>query len=223
MLYTRLHMAQRLHMLNAPVERRLLHNGTRIFALLGKATRFGIAPFGPEDVHTSWAVTAEFGCIRLERLSGDEEVTSMEAYLPTPLSYDYGITGMSGAPEITRLVFGLLPAELEQLVTLMRRGTFPVLGYSATEVKCGVSSGIVPGRWPHILVSNLVSYGNVLSLEMFARIIIASMPHGNLFSRYPALRPVFKEMLRLIVVQRRGFPYSREMLGLAPAEVSALK
>src|ERR1051325_4150089 len=123
-------MAQRLNLLEKSVEWRLLQKGQRLFALLGKATPTGMAPFGPEDVRTSWAVTAEFGCIRLERLTGDEEITGLTLALPTSLSYGYGVVADGGAEELSRLVFGLLPQEMEELVNTMRRGSFPQLGYS---------------------------------------------------------------------------------------------
>src|SRR5689334_11910169 len=101
-------MPQCLNAVETSLEWRLLQKGSRTFALLGKATPFGISPFTREDVTRSWAVTAESGCIRLERLAGDEEVTGLELFLPTPLTYDYGIVGSSGVPDLARTVFGLL-------------------------------------------------------------------------------------------------------------------
>ena len=62
----------------------------------------------------SWALTAEFGCLRLERLSGDEEVTGQQLFLPLPADYDYGIVGTDKSPETTRAIFGLLPSELDR-------------------------------------------------------------------------------------------------------------
>jgi len=216
-------MAQPLNTLTNSVEWRLLQKGARLFALLGKATPFGIAPFGPEDVRRSWAVTAEFGSIRLERLTGEEEVTGLELALPTPFSYEYGITGISGAPELTRAVFGLLPSEMEELINALRRGSFPVLGFSPADMKCSISSCVIPGRWPHIVVSNLPLYGNVVSLETFVRILISSLPNGNLGIRFPGLQQVVKEILRLMVSQRVGNPYCKEMLDLTPADLLAEK
>ena len=148
-------MAHTLNMLTSPVEMALLRKGSRVFALLGKATRDGLEAFGRDDVLRSWAVTAEYGCLRLERLSGDEEVTGLELFLPTPFSYSYGIAGTGEAPELTRAVFGLLPSELEELVTILRRDSFPVLGYSVGETKCSICSSVIPGSWPHVVVSNL--------------------------------------------------------------------
>ena len=216
-------MAQPLNTLAHPVEFRLLQKGARLFALLGKATPFGIAPYGAEDIRRSWAVTAEFGSIRLERLSGDEEVTGLELALPTPFSYEYGITGICGAPELTRAVFGLLPSEMEELIKVLRKGSFPVLGYSPGDQKCCISSCTIPGRWPHIVVSNLPLYGNVVSLETFVRILISSLPHGNLGIRFPGLQDLVKEILRLMVSQRSGSPYCREMVDLTPADALAQK
>ena len=210
-------------MLNAPVQWCLLRKGPRVFALLGKATPFGLAPFGRKDLPASWAVTAEFGCLRLERLSGEEEVTGDALFLPTPLSYEYGITGANESPELTRAVFGLLPSELDQLVTVLRRGSFPMLGFSLADLKCSISSCVIPGYWPHLVTSNLALYGNVVSLESFIRILVSSLPHGHLGVRYPALQPVFKQMMRLMVFQRRGVPYSKEMLEMSPALALAAK
>src|ERR1051325_8097256 len=216
-------MAQRLNLLEKSVEWRLLQKGQRLFALLGKATPNGMAPFGPEDVRRSWAVTAEFGCIRLERLTGDEEVTGLELFLPTPLTYDYGISGVSGAPELTRAIFGLLPSEMEELVNALRRGSFPVLGFSLRDLKCSISSTIIPACWPHLVVSNLALYGNVVSVETFIKILVSSLPHGHLGIRFPGLQQVAKEILSLMGAQRPGIPYCKEMISLAPAEALAEK
>jgi|SRR5215831_582551 hypothetical protein len=216
-------MAQRLNLLNAPVEWRILQKGQRLFALLGKAAPGGLQPYGPDDIARGWAVTAEFGCIRLERLVGDEEVTGLEVFLPTPVSYDYGISGVSGAPELTRAIFGLLPSELEELVTTLRRGSFPVLGYSLNDIKCSISSCVIPGCWPHLVVSNLALYGNVVSVETFVKILVSSLPNGHLGIRFPALQQVAKEILSLMGTQRPGIPYCKEMLELAPADVVAAK
>jgi len=210
-------------MTNIPLEWRVLQKGGRVFALLGKATDAGIVPFEAKDVRRSWAVTAEFGCIRLERLSGDEHVTGLEVFLPSPFSYDYGIMGMSGATEITRTIFGLLPAEMEELVTALRGGSFPILGYSDPELKCSISSTVIPGRWPHVVVSNVAQYGNVVCLETFVRIIVSSLPNGHLGVRFPNLQGVAKEILQLMGTQRPGLPYYKEMLDLSIADVLATK
>jgi hypothetical protein len=214
-------MAQYLNTLSSSVEWRLLQKGTRVFALLGKATPAGITSLGPADIRRSWAVTAEHGCLRLERLSGEEEVTELELFLPTPFSYEYGITGVGGAPEIIRAVFGLLPSEFEELVTVLRRGSFPVLGYSPGDLKCNISSCIIPRRWPHVVVSNLALYGNVVCLETFMRIVISSLPQGHLAIRFPGLQQVVKQILMLIGVRRCGFPYTKEMLNLVPTDALA--
>jgi hypothetical protein len=209
-------MAQCLNTLKAPVRWSLLRKGPRVFALLGKPTPLGLAAFGRNDVSRSWALTAEFGALRLERLSGDEQVSGDHCYLPTAASYEYGVTGASDSPEATRAVFGLLPCELEQLVTVLRRGSFPVLGYSDTDLKCSLSSCVIPAYWPHVVVSNLAVYGNVVSLEIFVRILLSSVPQGQLGVRFPSLQPVIRQMLKLLIVQRRGIPYSREMLEIIP-------
>jgi hypothetical protein len=187
-----------------------------VFALLGKATPAGIVSFGGQDVAHNWALTAELGCLRLERLSGDEEVIGDHFYLPTPFSYEYGVTGSSDSPDIVRAVFGLLPSELEHLVMLLRRGSFPVLGYSDTELKCGITCAIIPPYWPHVVVSNMAVYGNTVSVEAFVRILVSSLPQTHLGLRYPSLQPVVKQMLRLLLLQRRGIPYTKELLELAP-------
>src|SRR5581483_6612393 len=202
-------MATPLNQLEAPVEWRLLQKDSRVFALLGKATPAGIAPFGRDDVNRSWAVTAEFGCLRLEKLTGDEEVTGLEVYLPTPISYDYGIAGISGAPELSRAVFGLLPSELEELVTALRRGSFPVLGFALNETKCSISTGIIPSYWPHVVVSNLPLYGNVVSFEAFIRVLVSSLPNGQLGIRFPGLQELAKEILKLRGSERPGVPYCK--------------
>ena len=216
-------MMQTLNNATAPVEWCLMRKGLRVFGLLGKATPSGIAPFGREDLAHGWAVTAEYGCLRLERLSGDEEVTGLDLFLPTPLTYEYGIAGTSGASELTRAVFGLLPCELEELVTVLRRGSFPVLGFSLGEIKCSISSCVIPGYWPHVIVSNLALYGNVVSVETFVRILVSSLPQGHLTTRFPALQPVIKRMMKLSIARPRGIPYNSEILNLAPAEVLASK
>src|SRR5690242_17745357 len=103
-------------MLSYSVERCVVRRGSRVFGLLGRATKSGIVPFGPQDVAKGWAVTAEYGCLRLERLTGEEEPTGLELLLPSAFSREFGIAGASEAPALTRAVFGLLPSELEQFL-----------------------------------------------------------------------------------------------------------
>jgi hypothetical protein len=213
-------MALCLNRLTTPMPGCLLHKGQRVFALLGKATPLGLAAFSREDVSRSWALTAEFGCLRLERLSGDEELTGEQVYLPLPTDYDYGITGPDKSPEITRAVFGLLASELEQLVSVLRRGGFPVLGFSQRDLRCSLTCGIIPGHWPHVVISDMALHGNVVSLEALVRVLVASLPQARLSSRFPHLQPVFEQMMRLVVKPRRGIPYCREMLELAPGPAS---
>jgi hypothetical protein len=210
-------------MLSTPVQWCLLRKGPRVFALLGKATPNGLAPFGRDDVVGSWAVTSELGCLRLERLYGDEEVTSDQFYLPTPFCYDYGIIGPNESPETTRAVFGLLSWELEELVNRLRHGSFPVLGFSRTDLRCAISSCIIPGHWPHVVTSNLALYGNVVTPETFIRVLVSSMPQGQLSARFPSLQPIFKQLMRLSVMPRRGVPYCKDMLELTPARALAAK
>jgi hypothetical protein len=210
-------MALCMNMLNRPVQGCLLQKGSRVFALLGKVTPSGLTCFRREDVAGGWALTAEFGCLRLERLCGDEEVTGDQLFLPTPSSYHYGIAGDNDSPEVVRAVFGLLPRELEQLVDVLRRGSFPMLGFSLGELKCSLSSCMIPGQWPHVVTSNLALYGNVVSLETFMRVLASSLPQGQLTVRFPALLPVFKQVMRLTVFRRRGNLYTKEALELAPA------
>jgi hypothetical protein len=214
-------MALSLATLNSPVQWCVLHKGLRVFALLGKATPLGLSAFARQDVSKSWALTAEAGALRLERLSGDEEVTGEQLFLPTPFSNDYGVSGGLDSQETTRAIFGLLPQELEQLITVLQRGSFPVLGFSQTELRCSISSCTIPGCWPHIISSNLALYGNVLSLETFIRVLVSSMPQGQLSARYPSLQPVFKRLMKLTITPRRGIPYCREMLEMAPAPALA--
>ena len=214
-------MALCLNRLSTPVQRCVLRKGSRIIGLLGKATPFGLLQFGHADVSHSWALTAEFGCLRLERLVGDEEVLEERLFLPTPSSADYGLTGGDASAEMAHAVFGLLPGELEQLVGALRRGNFPVLGFSQTDLKCSLSSCTIPAFWPHVVTSNLALYGNVVSLEAFARVIIASLPEGQLRTRFPDLQPLFKRLIKMLIAQRRGIPYVKELLDLAPAPTPA--
>ncbi len=216
-------MALCLNSLSIPVEGCVVRKGARVFALLGKATPFGVDSFGREDVLRHWALTAEFGCLRLERMAGDEELTGDRVFLPTSLSYNYGITGGSESAEMARAVFGLLPEELELLVMVLRRGGFPVLGFSYTDLKCSLSSCIIPGCWPHVVTSSLALYGNVLSLETFIRVVVSSLPQGRLGVRFPSLQPVFKHLMRLLVARRRGVPYTKDMLEVAPTPALAAR
>jgi hypothetical protein len=209
-------MPQSLKMLNTSAQWSVLRNGSRVFGLLGKATPFGLSSFTRQDIPRAWALTAEFGCLRLERLTGEEEVTTDQLVLPTPFSYEYGIDGVSDCSETTRAVFGLLPGELEQLVSVMRQGSFPVLGFSQVDLRCSISGCTIPGYWPHVIVSNMALYGNVASLETFVRIVVASLPQGRLALRFPALQSVIKQLMKIMATQRRGILYSREMLELMP-------
>jgi hypothetical protein len=200
-----------------------MRKGPRVFGLLGKATHAGFTAFGADDVSRSWAVTAEHGCLRLEKMSGDEEVTGLELLLPTAMCYDYGIAGADHSPALTRAVFGLLPGELEDTVSILRRGNFPVLSFSRVSTKCSFSSTIIPGCWPHVVISDQALYGNVLSVESFVRLLVASLPHGHLAVRFPALQPMLKQMMTLMIAQRRGLPCNSEVLNLVPAEAFAAK
>jgi hypothetical protein len=205
--------------LNAPVQRCILRKGPRVFALLGKASPTGLAPFKRGEISESWALTAEFGCLRLERLTGDEEVAEERLILPTPGSADYGVMGGEPSSAMARAIFGLLSSELEQLIRILRRDNFPVLGFSQTELKCSLSSCVIPSNWPHVVISNLALYGNVVTVEAFIRIIIASLPQGHLGRRFPKLQPLFKRLIKIMVAQRRGMPYIQELLEVAPAPV----
>jgi hypothetical protein len=209
-------MAVCLNKLSAAAQGCLLRRGPRVFALLGKVTPSGLAPFTRRDVTGSWALTAECGCLRLERLSGEEEVTGAQVFLPVPSSYDYGVTGAHGSPEMARAIFGVLAPELEQLVSVLRRGSFPVLGFSLGDLRCSISSGIIPGYWPHLVISNMALHGNVLSLETFMRIVVSSLPQSRLSSRFPSLQPALKQMMRMVVMPRRGILYTKEAVALAP-------
>ena len=209
-------MALCLSKLTTPMPGCLLRKKQRIFALLGKATPLGLAAFSREDISRSWALTAEFGCLRLEQLSGDEEVTGEQVYLPLPADYDYGITGPDKSPQLTRAVFGLLASELEQLISAMRRGGFPVLGFSQRDLRCSLTGSVIPGYWPHVVISNMALHGNTVSLEAFVRVMVASLPQARLSTRFPDLQPIFKQMMRLVVKPRYGVPFCHEMLELVP-------
>ena len=214
-------MALSLSTLTHPVQWCVLRRGFRVFALLGKPTPFGVSPFQRQDVGRSWGLTAEFGALRLERMAGEEELTGEQLFLPTPFSNDYGVSGGLSSQEVTRAVFGLLPQELEQLVTVLQRGSFPILGFSQTELRCSISCSTIPGCWPHVVTSNLALYGNVLSVETFVRILVCSLPQGQLSARFPALQPVFKRLMKIMILPRRGLPYSKELLEMAPSPALA--
>jgi hypothetical protein len=216
-------MALRLDTIGSPQELCVLKKGARVFALLGKATPFGVTAFRREDIGYSWAVTAEFGCIRLERLTGEEEITGLRLALPTSVSYDYGVLAMGGSEDLSRIIFGLLPAEMEELVNAMRRGSFPQLGYSYTDMQCSINSTVIPSRWPHFVVSNAPQYGNVVSLEAFVRVLVSSLPHGRLDARLPNLQSVALQILKLMGSERPGVPFYSDLLTLAPAGVLAGK
>jgi hypothetical protein len=201
----------------APVAWALLRKGSRVFALLGKVSPAGLAPFGRSDLANGWALTAEFGCLRLERLSGAEELTGGHLVLPTAGCYDYGVAGVPSSPELVRAIFGLLPSELEELVTVLRRGGFPVLGFSRGDLTCSISACVIPAYWPHVVTSNMSVCGNILSLETFVRIMVSSIGPGRLALRFPGLEPVLRPMVRLVIAYRRGLPYHRESLALAPS------
>jgi hypothetical protein len=209
-------MTLSLNRVTTPIQKCLLRKGTRVFGLLGKATPYGVSAFRRSDLHSEWAVTAEFGCLRLERLCGDEEFTGDHLVLPTAASYDYGVTGPNQSADTVRAVFGLLTSELEQLVTGLRLGGAPVLGFSRRDLRCSISCCVIPGLWPHIVISNRAIYGNVVSLETFMRSVVASLPEGKLGVRFPELQPVFKQMMKLRIVQRRGILYTDELLAPKP-------
>jgi hypothetical protein len=214
-------MAFCLSNLSTPIPGCLLRKGPRVFALLGKATPLGLAAFSREDLSRSWALTAEFGCLRLECLSGDEEVTGEQVFLPLPSDYNYGVTGADESSDVNRAVFGLLASELEQLITVLRRGSFPVLGFSQRDQRCSLTCCTIPGYWPHVVTSSMALHGNLVSLEAFVRVMVASLPQARLSTRFPDLQPVFKQMMRLVVRPRSGIPYSQEMLELAPGPALA--
>ena len=50
--------------------------------------------------------------------------------------------------------------------------------------------------------------------------MVASLPQARLSVRFPDLQPVFERMMRVVVKRRRGIPYSREMLEVAPGPVT---
>jgi hypothetical protein len=207
-------------MLESPVQRCLLKKGPRLFGLLGRPTPAGLAGFGPAHLVNHWALTAEWGCLRLERLTGEEEVTGHHLFLPTALCYDYGVTACNRSPAVARAVFGLLSWELDKLVAYLRRGGFPVLGFSRTDLLCAITGCIIPAYWPHVVTSNHALHGNVVSLETFIRILVSSLPEGQLAARFPQLQTVFRQMLPLTLPARPGVPYLKEILELAPAALA---
>jgi hypothetical protein len=211
-VHTARQMGLCLNTLGSSVQRGVLRKGNRIFGLLGKATPAGLNCFHRNDVGRAWALTAENGRLRLERLSGDEELTGDQLVLPTPFSYDYGITGMNESVQMTRAVFGVLPGELELLVSVLRRGSFPVLGFAESEIKCSISDCMIPTHWPHIVTSNTPLFGNIVSLETFVRITVASIPQGHLGNRYPQLQPVLNQLMKTMLAPRPGMLYTQEVV-----------
>ncbi len=212
-----------LDMISSPIERCVIRKGSRVIGLLGRATTTGIVPFAPADVGVGWAVTAEHGTLRLEQLSGDEESTGLELFLPTAFSRDYGIAGAFAAPTLTRAVFGMLPAELDEMLAVLRQGNFPQMALSRLPLRCAISSAIIPSGWPHVLVSNQPLYGNVICLESFIRILVSSLPEGKLATRFPSLFPTLKRLMTLAVSKRAGAPYLPEVLKCAPLEPAVPK
>src|SRR5260370_18673459 len=101
-------MPQCLKTLNTSAQWNVLRHGSRVFGLLGKATPFGLTSFTGHDIARAWALTAESGCLRLERLSGEEEVTTDQLVLPTPFSYEFVIDGLTCSSAMTRAIFGPL-------------------------------------------------------------------------------------------------------------------
>ncbi len=200
-----------------------MRNGSRVFALVGKPTAEGLIPFESRDVGRTWAVTCEFGCLRLERLTGAEELTDLALFLSTPFTYDYGVGMPNENPELTRAVFGLLPAELELIVTALRQDSFPILGFSNTDLRCAISCNVIPAGWPHVVLSNMALYGNVVCVETFVRIIVSSPSSNHLTSRHPELRAKLKQLMALILMRRGGLPYDLEFLAGTPDMVLASK
>src|SRR5262245_61998483 len=112
---------------------------------------------------------------------------------------------------------------MERLVTTLGGGSFPVLGVFLSECKCTIRSTIIPCFWPNVVVSNLPLYGNIICFETFVRVLVSSLPHGQLGLRFPGLQEVAKEILRLMGTQRSGIPYCKEMLELLPADLVTAK
>jgi hypothetical protein len=73
------------------------------------------------------------------------------------------------------------------------------------------------------VTSNLALYGNVVTPETFIRVLVSSMPQGQLSARFPSLQPIFKQLMRLSVMPRRGVPYCKDMLELTPARALIAK
>jgi hypothetical protein len=216
-------MALLLNHLTTPLQWCLMRKGSRRFALLGKAGLAGLEPFGGDDPSRAWALTSELGCLRLERLIGDEEITGEHCFLPNLFSSDYGVSGGPDAPALTRAVFGLLPTELKSLMAALRRGNHPAMGFAHEELRCSLSACLIPPGWPHVVVSSSPLFGNVVSLESFLRIVISSLPQGRLVLGMPGLHPVFQEMVKLLLMPRVGLPYTRDTLELAPVSLTAVE
>ena len=72
-----------------------------------------------------------------------------------------------------------------------------MLGFSQRDQRCSLTCCIIPGYWPHVVTSNMALHGNVVSLEAFVRVMVASLPQARLSTRFPDLQPVFEQMMRL--------------------------
>ena len=197
--------------LNTPVSNLLLRKGHRTFGLLGKVGACGLTAYGRDDIEKGWALTAEFGCLRIERLFGDESLTGDKLVLPTSGSYNFGITGPNESAETVRIVFGVSSSELELLVNTLRRGSFPLLGFSRGEQLCSISGAVIPPCWPHLVLSNMTLCGNVVSMETFMRITAASLPQNPLGTRFPVLQPVLRQVVKIVTASRHGIPYTSEL------------
>jgi hypothetical protein len=201
----------------------LMRKGLRVFALLGKAAPSGLIPFPREGAGQSWAVTAEYGCLRLELLAGDEEYTGLKLLLPASGDYAYGVSGVSESSELVRAVFGLLPAELEELVAVLGRGGFPVISRSPTAAQCSISGMLIPAGWPHLVLSNSTAYRGVVSVETFVKILVSSLPQGQLGTRFPGLQETIRHMIKLSISRVPGIPCHPEIFNLVPAEKPLMK
>jgi hypothetical protein len=52
------------------------------------------------------------------------------------------------------------------------------------------------------------------------RIVVSSLSQSKLAMRFPALQPVFRRTMQLMAAQRKGIPFTRETLALAPMATS---
>lgn len=189
--------------LATPVMSVLLEHMGRSFGLLGGITATGLTKVCSS---TGWVLTAEYGFLRIEQLSGNEKV--LRSLLLTNDSFS------AGEQCVTRSVFGLLPDEWALLLAVLNKGNLPRMDYGPQEEICALTKCIIPRGWPRLVVSNgAFGLGNI-SLEAFIRTLGASPSIWFLARKHPVLKRVVQVIIRMCLAHRKGLPYHREVVRL---------